>query len=192
MPSLINGTGTGFYGRARERADGSYVTTKFFVLFHIPLIPLETVRAQPVGRPLEVSTRRWFERSDLRSQSYRTWPEPFDAVQALTVYFHTLCWIAGIALVFFVVLPAVAIAVTTVLSGPELAQRLWGGGILAAVVLGGIGIWYAMMRGRRARTRPAAAVSIYQLDGVVFVDRSGIALRASSLEEYDQLRRSRR
>lgn len=47
MPSTIQGVGTKFYGAADKRQDGSYVTTKFFVLLMIPIWPLASFRVRP-------------------------------------------------------------------------------------------------------------------------------------------------
>src|SRR3989344_9618968 len=39
-----NGSGEGFYGKREVREDGSYVTTKWFMILLIPIIPLGTYR----------------------------------------------------------------------------------------------------------------------------------------------------
>jgi hypothetical protein len=44
MAYTFNGIGTTFYGSADRRADGSYVTTEWFVLFYLPVIPIRSVR----------------------------------------------------------------------------------------------------------------------------------------------------
>jgi hypothetical protein len=49
MPSTFNGVGTKFCGRRDEGADGSYVTTEFFVVGNIPLVPLRSWRVRPSG-----------------------------------------------------------------------------------------------------------------------------------------------
>jgi hypothetical protein len=47
MASSINGCGTKYYGERDYRNDGSYLTTKFFCLLHLPIFPLHTVRVIP-------------------------------------------------------------------------------------------------------------------------------------------------
>jgi hypothetical protein len=47
MPSSINGCGTKYYGARDFRADGSHLTTNFFCLLFVPLIPLHSVRVIP-------------------------------------------------------------------------------------------------------------------------------------------------
>ena len=47
MPKSVNGIGTKYYGKRDLREDRSYLTTKFFCLLFMPLIPLHTVRVIP-------------------------------------------------------------------------------------------------------------------------------------------------
>ena len=44
MANTINGIGTSYLGRGRYEQDGSFVTTKWFVLGFFPLIPLGSAR----------------------------------------------------------------------------------------------------------------------------------------------------
>lgn len=44
MPLTINGTGTLYYGESGYGSDGSHVTTKWFCLFYIPILPLSSCR----------------------------------------------------------------------------------------------------------------------------------------------------
>lgn len=46
MPITFKGCGTKYYGEADRRPDGSFVTTNWFVLGYVPLIPLGTVRVR--------------------------------------------------------------------------------------------------------------------------------------------------
>ncbi|MBK1884027.1 hypothetical protein JIN85_16530 [Luteolibacter pohnpeiensis] len=46
MPTSINGIGTRFYGAASPQADGSVITTKWFAVIFIPLIPLSSYRVK--------------------------------------------------------------------------------------------------------------------------------------------------
>ncbi len=47
MPSNVNGFGTKYYGQRDFHPDGSYVTTNFFCLGFIPVVPLHSVRVIP-------------------------------------------------------------------------------------------------------------------------------------------------
>ncbi len=49
MPSSINGCGTKYYGQRDFREDGSHLTTNFFCLLFVPLIPLQTIRVIPAA-----------------------------------------------------------------------------------------------------------------------------------------------
>lgn len=44
MQFTFNGLGTSLYGKRDIRADGSHVTTEWFVIFFIPIIPLQSMR----------------------------------------------------------------------------------------------------------------------------------------------------
>ena len=44
MPETTNGIGTIFYGCSDLRDDGSYIATKWFVIFFIPIFPLGSFR----------------------------------------------------------------------------------------------------------------------------------------------------
>ena len=49
MPSRYNGIGTRFIGARQPASDGSYVTTKFFVVGFFPILPLGSFRVRPTG-----------------------------------------------------------------------------------------------------------------------------------------------
>lgn len=42
MPSTFNGTGTKYYGEREHDRGGMYITTKWIVLFGLPLVPLSS------------------------------------------------------------------------------------------------------------------------------------------------------
>ncbi len=44
MAQAINGIGTAFYGQREFRADGSYITTEWFILCFVPILPLRSIR----------------------------------------------------------------------------------------------------------------------------------------------------
>lgn len=46
MANTFNGIGTTFYGQCAFEQDGSYITTKWFVLGYLPCVPLGSLRVQ--------------------------------------------------------------------------------------------------------------------------------------------------
>ncbi len=54
MAGSVNGIGTTFYGQSEFDSDGSFVTTKWFVIGFLPLIPLSSTRVRGAGAELEV------------------------------------------------------------------------------------------------------------------------------------------
>jgi hypothetical protein len=53
MPSSVNGIGTKYYGASDRHPDGSFVTTEWFVLLSVPLIPLRSQRVTYIGESRE-------------------------------------------------------------------------------------------------------------------------------------------
>lgn len=51
MPASINGFGTTFYGQAEVESDGSFITTTWFILCFIPIVPLASNRLRPLEKP---------------------------------------------------------------------------------------------------------------------------------------------
>jgi hypothetical protein len=49
MATTIQGVGTRFYGKRDFRDDGTYVTTEWAVLFHIPVLPIQSLRVRALG-----------------------------------------------------------------------------------------------------------------------------------------------
>lgn len=56
MPYTLNGIGTTFYGQRDFRADGSYITTEWFAVLYLPIVPLHSLRVRYQG-PGE---QRWY------------------------------------------------------------------------------------------------------------------------------------
>jgi len=72
----INGFGTTFYGRRLRDRDGSYVTTKWFILACLPILPLGSARLR--------DSRRGFSR-----QEYDVVEDiPLDLVQVFNTYVY--------------------------------------------------------------------------------------------------------
>lgn len=46
MASNINGTGTTFRGKRDFLSDGTYITTEWFTIFFLPIIPLRSLRVR--------------------------------------------------------------------------------------------------------------------------------------------------
>jgi hypothetical protein len=46
MPYLFSGIGTKYLGSRAEGSDGSYITTEWVVLFHLPLVPIGSFRVR--------------------------------------------------------------------------------------------------------------------------------------------------
>ncbi len=49
MPNSFNGIGSAYYGQSDYEQDGSFVTTKWFILGFFPVFPMESARVQYVG-----------------------------------------------------------------------------------------------------------------------------------------------
>lgn len=49
MANSYNGIGTTYYGQSQFESDGSFVTTKWFVIGFFPLIPMSSARVQYLG-----------------------------------------------------------------------------------------------------------------------------------------------
>lgn len=49
MPRTVNGIGTKFYGQRDYHPDGTHITTEWFVVLWIPILPFRSLRVRPVG-----------------------------------------------------------------------------------------------------------------------------------------------
>ncbi len=56
MAFTLNGIGTRWYGRRDFRTDGTYVTTEWFVVLYVPIVPLRSLRMKYKG----MAESRWF------------------------------------------------------------------------------------------------------------------------------------
>ncbi len=85
------GTGTMLYGKKNIDSDGSYIATKWFTFFLIPVIPLTTYRV-------------WEGKTDAKfspfhsSTQYRLTEIPFDWRQALKTF---LIWWSCLAILVY-------------------------------------------------------------------------------------------
>jgi hypothetical protein len=48
MPHEFHGFGTMYYGSREKNDDGSFITTRWFVLLYAPIFPLGSYRVRPV------------------------------------------------------------------------------------------------------------------------------------------------
>ncbi|HET9791003.1 MAG TPA: hypothetical protein VFR08_06850 [Candidatus Angelobacter sp.] len=92
MPSNVNGFGTKYYGQRDFRADGSYLTTNFFCLGFVPIIPLHSVRviADPKNSAMPFSKNYY-------SILEKRWPHP---LQVLFIYLWAAA-AAGMGILYF-------------------------------------------------------------------------------------------
>jgi hypothetical protein len=58
MAFTFRGIGTMHYGKREFRADGSFVTTLWFVFLYLPVIPLKSLRLLPTGESKYYVLRR--------------------------------------------------------------------------------------------------------------------------------------
>ena len=78
MPSNVNGIGTTYFGASDRQPDGSFVTTEWFILFSVPLIPLRSLRVCYQGE-----SHQWGR----TSKAYAVFgPEPLDRRLVLRAY----------------------------------------------------------------------------------------------------------
>ena len=92
MPSNVNGFGTKYYGQRDFRPDGSYVTTNFFCLAFVPIIPLHSVRVIPDPKNSAMPfSKNYYAILEKR------WPHP---LQVLSIYLWAAA-AAGMGILFF-------------------------------------------------------------------------------------------
>ncbi|MDR3351950.1 MAG: hypothetical protein LBO00_02865 [Zoogloeaceae bacterium] len=95
----VNGIGTTFYGQARFRRDGSFVTTKWFVICWFPFFPMKSYRL------------RYIEGDENSCELLEELP--VDRVQAIKVWAYAFTIVPCVS--FILVTSVVAIIPNTVL-----------------------------------------------------------------------------
>jgi hypothetical protein len=50
IPTCIKGIGTGFFGQRAFRPDGTFLTTEFSVMGHLPILPIRSIRVRCLGQ----------------------------------------------------------------------------------------------------------------------------------------------
>lgn len=88
-----NGFGTKIYGKRDFWQDGSYIATKWVILFWIPLVPLKSIRVKEVG-PSHILPA-WFTQ-DRGSTQYLVYSrQPLNLKQIAFIYSYLLLLIGG-------------------------------------------------------------------------------------------------
>ena len=91
MAFSFNGIGTSFYGQRNFRSDGTYVTTEWFVLLAIPVIPLRSLRVRYQG----LGEHLW-HLSFGSSENYAVYEKTFpDRKQVVCTYGYVGSWSVG-------------------------------------------------------------------------------------------------
>jgi hypothetical protein len=152
MASLHNGAGTAYYGRSKERADGSFVTIEFFVFLYFPLIPLRSWRVRPIGPPTESYVRDWLRRIESASQKYLTIRQPLNLRFVIAIYAVNLLKLLAILVGTLLYCTAIIVGIDDILlTTGDLTAKLRSGGFVALVIVGTSSLLYWILLGRRPR-----------------------------------------
>jgi hypothetical protein len=108
----VNGCGTGLYGKREFEQDGSFVTTKWFMAFFVPLIPLASMRVKVVEHGYLVR----LQRPCLKQVAY--------------VYSYLLLLLLATASVEYLPIAAAAVLIGAILPLPWLLRRLARDGVV--------------------------------------------------------------
>jgi hypothetical protein len=135
-----------FFGKRDLRPDGSYVTTKFFCLLYLPVIPISTMRIIPVG------SKTWLPFGKTRYKLIGK--QPLHWLQILSVYLVAFLFVLYGVLFFRVVDPYLEVRFGSPLA--DFTKFLF---FLAWMSLAGIAwLWF------RSRTHRPAENGIRELD----------------------------
>jgi len=88
MPGSFNGIGTMYYGNREQGPDGSYITTEWFTIFWIPLVPISSYRVlenEDDSAEYIIYSRQGYSIQDV----------PLNKKQVLNVYLVALPFILG-------------------------------------------------------------------------------------------------
>ena|SRR5437867_1978783 len=103
MAFSFNGIGTSFYGQRDFRLDGTYITTEWFVLFAIPVIPIRSLRVRYQG-PGE---QRWYlglsssESYAVYEKTFPNWKQVVCTYGYVALLVGWVYWVGSIALRLF-------------------------------------------------------------------------------------------
>jgi hypothetical protein len=84
LPTSIKGIGTRFCGQRDFRPDGTYVTTEFSILFHIPVLPIRSLRVRYHGVRRNTETGIRGPQWEIREETNLNW------IQILYVYAYVV------------------------------------------------------------------------------------------------------
>lgn len=133
MAFSINGFGTTFYGQAAFEPDGSFITTKWIILFYVPVIPTGSLRVRYASRD------SGFFSSGTQFDVIMDYP--IDIAQVLRTWIYVFCLFGALSLF------------SKVSEGAADAE--WRLGLLGAVImLPHVLRWFAR---RSATSAPAGA-----------------------------------
>jgi hypothetical protein len=93
VASATNGFGTTIYGKRDFWPDGSYITTKWVILFWIPLVPVISMRVNKVGSSDILPG--WFTQDRWSTQYVVYSKEPLNLKQVVFLYSYVLLLIGG-------------------------------------------------------------------------------------------------
>jgi hypothetical protein len=93
VANSLNGFGTTIYGKRAFWPDGSYIATKWVILFWIPLVPLRSMRIKKVG-PSDILPA-CFTRDRWSTQYLMYSKEPLNLKQVVFIYSYVLLLIGG-------------------------------------------------------------------------------------------------
>jgi hypothetical protein len=120
IAATINGCGTALYGKRDFEPDGSFVTTKWFVAFFMPVFPAASMR-------VKVVKNGW-----LRYNSYLLRHKQRPRLkQVAYVYSYLLLLVVAATSVAFLPKTATAVLLAAVLQLPWLLRRLARAGIVS-------------------------------------------------------------
>jgi hypothetical protein len=90
LAQTFNGFGTTIYGKRNLGPDGSFLTTKWVVLFWVPLIPLRSLRVKYVGLGDTMILPGWSRKYLILAES-----QP-DVRQVLNIYSFMFSFVLGV------------------------------------------------------------------------------------------------
>lgn len=105
MNYSYHGIGIRYYGQRDFRPDGSCVTTRWFCVFYLPLVPLKSIRIRPTGTSKYYSLRRVpvIEQQKLEKLSY----EQVFSTYAYAAAGVALLSLTRVVLIRWLILPAI-------------------------------------------------------------------------------------
>jgi hypothetical protein len=100
MPSSFNGIGTTYYGQREFHADGTYLTTEWFIFFAIPVVPLRSIRLSyegPGKRKIPIGFES-IEKYLIYERVPLSWKQ---VLNTYTFFLFLAAWVAVMAWLFF-------------------------------------------------------------------------------------------